>query len=198
MAPSCGISVAIQALQMSGHRATRPETSGKLEFLAADRQKTCRILSKPSAKNCHKKGARMKKTNENGFSLIELMIVCVVIGIVAAVAVPHLQKGIRAAENGNTFATMRTIGSTQMNYYSQNSRFGRITEINNVMSGAIGTNSGNDVIRGKFYLSMTPANPTDAELKNGYTITATRDIIGESQVYVYELTQSGEIRQILP
>ena len=140
----------------------------------------------------------MHKNSEKGFSIVELLIVCVVIGIVAAVAVPHLQKGIRAAENGNTFATMRTIASTQMNYFSSNSRFARITEINNLMSGSIGTPSGFDVLRGKFVLSMTPANPTDAELREGYTVTARRDVIGEGQVYVYELTQSGEIRQILP
>lgn len=140
----------------------------------------------------------MKSKNEKGFSLIELMIVVVVVGIVAALAVPALQKGIRAAENGNTFATMRTIASTQMNYYSQNSRFGRITEINNLLSSSIGTNSGNDVNRGKFVISMTPATPTDAELRAGYTITATRDVTGEGVKYVYELTQAGEIRQILP
>lgn len=140
----------------------------------------------------------MKNKTESGFSLIELLIVVVVIGIVAALAVPALQKGVRAAENGNTFATMRTIASTQMNYYSQNSRFGRITEINNLLSSSIGTNSGNDVNRGKFVLSMSPATPTDAELRQGYTITATRDVAGEGQRYVYELTQAGEIRQIFP
>lgn len=138
----------------------------------------------------------MKK--EKGFSLIELLIVVVVIGVVAALAVPALQKGIRAAENGNTFATMRTIASTQLNYYSQNNRFGRITEINNILSSSIGINSGNSVNRGKFVLSMSPATPTDAELRNGYTIIARRDIAGEGVVYVYELTQTGEIRQILP
>jgi hypothetical protein len=45
---------------------------------------------------------------------------------------------------------------------------------------------------------MTPSDPTDAELRSGYTITATRNISGEGVVYVFELTQSGEIRQILP
>lgn len=140
----------------------------------------------------------MKRKNESGFSLIELVMVCLVIGIVAAIAIVHLQKGVRAAENGNTFATMRTISSTQLNYFSQNSRFGRITEINNVLSGSIGRPSGFDVVRGKFVMSMTPPNPTDAELREGYTLTATRNVSGEGQVYVYELTQAGEIRQILP
>lgn len=140
----------------------------------------------------------MKKNSQHGFSLVELLIVVVVIGIVAALAVPHLQKGIRAAENGNTFATMRTISSTQMNFFQTNGRFGRITEINNVMSNSIGTPIGNEVHRGKFVLANVPAAPTDAELGIGYTITATRDVAGEGVVYVYELTQAGEIRQILP
>ncbi len=135
---------------------------------------------------------------EKGFSLVELLIVVVVIGIVAALAVPALQKGIRAAENGNTYASLRTISSTQMNFFSQNNRFGRVTEINSALGNSLGTTSGNQVNRGKFVLSMTPATPTDTELRAGYTITATRDIAGEGVTYVYELTQSGEIRQILP
>jgi hypothetical protein len=112
--------------------------------------------------------------------------------------VPALQKGVRAAENGNTFATLRTIASTQVAYFTQNNRFGRVTEINNLLSSSIGTQLGNEVTRGKFILANSPANPTDAELRTGYTITATRNVAGEGVTYVYEITQTGEIRQILP
>jgi prepilin-type N-terminal cleavage/methylation domain-containing protein len=138
------------------------------------------------------------KNAQRGFSLVELLIVVVVIGIVATLAVPALQKALRAAENSTAFASLRTVSSTQLNYYTQNNRFGRITEINNVLSSSIGTNSGNNVNRGKFVFTMTPPAPTDPELKNGYTVTATRDVAGEGVTYVYELTQSGEIKQILP
>lgn len=141
---------------------------------------------------------KCRRKDEKGFSIIELLIVCVVIGVIASLAVPHLQKALRAAENGNTFATLRTVGSSQLSYYTSNGRFGRITEINNIMSGAVGTNSGNEVNRGRFVFSMSPAAPTDAELRNGYTINATRDVTGEGVVYVYQLTQAGEIRQVLP
>lgn len=138
-----------------------------------------------------------KRKDIQGFSIIELLIVCAVAGLIAAIAVPHLQKAIRATENGNTFASLRTVGSTQASYYSQNGRFGRITEINNVLSSAIGTQQGTDVVRGKWVMSMSPANPTDAELREGYTVTARRDVLGEDVIYVYELT-GRELRQVLP
>lgn len=140
----------------------------------------------------------MSKSKESGFSLIELLVVVVVVGIIASIAIPGLQKGIRAAENGTTFATMRTISSSQVGYYSQNSRFGRLPEINAVLSEGVGTVNGNQLVRGKFVFEMVPADPTDLELRTGYTITATRNVAGEGLIYKYELTQAGEIRQILP
>lgn len=140
----------------------------------------------------------MSKRGENGFSLIELLLVVVVIGIVAAVAVPAFRKALTVAENGNVFSAMRTISSSQINYFSQNSRFARLNELNNASSGALGTNSGTDLIRGKFVLSMIPANPTPAELREGYTINAVRNLSGEDTVYEYSVTQTGEIVQIRP
>lgn len=140
----------------------------------------------------------MLTKDQKGFSLIELLIVVVVISVIAALAVPALQKGIVAAQNGSTFGSLRSLSSSQTNYYAQNNRFGRLTEINNLQGGAFGTPSGNDLIRGKYVLSMTPAVPTDAELRERFTVTATRNITGENLVFVYELTQAGDIRQILP
>jgi prepilin-type N-terminal cleavage/methylation domain-containing protein len=139
----------------------------------------------------------MSKDNKSGFSLIELLLVVAIIGIVAALAVPALQKGIRAAENGTTFATMRTISSTQVGYFSQNNRFGRLTELQNVLSNGLGTTAGERVVRGRYIFEMNPVSPTDAELSREFTITATRSV-ADDVIYKYELTHTGEIVQILP
>ena len=140
----------------------------------------------------------MSKRDEKGFSLIELLLVVVVIGIIAAIAVPAFRKALTVAENGNVYSTMRTIASLQVNYYSQNNRFARLNEINNAQSGALGTMSGTDLLRGKFVLSMVPPTPTPDELKQGYTINAIRNLSGESTIYHYTVTQSGEIVQMSP
>ena len=145
-------------------------------------------------------GLSMKNKCESGFSLIELLIVVVVISVVAALAIPNLQKGLIAGENGSMFATLRTISSAQVNFYSQNSRFGRLDELNALQRGGLGTQSGNDLLRRKFVITMVSASapPTNAELKDTYTILATRNIPSEGTVYQYRITQEGTIQQLSP
>lgn len=140
----------------------------------------------------------MDKTNkEKGFSLTELLIVVVIIGVVTALAVPALQKGIRAAQNGSTFATLRAISSSQIMFFSQNNRFARLDELQRIMAGGIGVTTGDSVVRGSYVFEMSPSTPTDGELAKEYVITATRSV-SDDVVFKYELTQSGKITQILP
>lgn len=61
--------------------------------------------------------------NEQGFSLIELLIVVAIIAIIAAIAVPSMLTARMAANEASAIQACRTIGSAEMAYASVNNQF---------------------------------------------------------------------------
>ncbi len=73
----------------------------------------------------------MKK--EQGFSLVELLIVVAIIAIIAAIAVPSLLTSRMAANEASAIQGCRTIGSAEIAFAATNNQ--QFTDLANLVSG---------------------------------------------------------------
>jgi type IV pilus assembly protein PilA len=59
-----------------------------------------------------------RKRNQQGFSLIELLVVVSIILIIAAIAIPNLLQARVAADEASAVASLQTINIAMISYYS--------------------------------------------------------------------------------
>ena len=143
------------------------------------------------------------KNKQNGFSLIELLLVVTMIGIIAAIGVPSYRKAKTAAENAASTSNLRTFATHQVEYFSHNNRFARLSELNAAQNNSLGTTiPPSSLVRGNvtytIYNTALNPSPSDSDLKSGYIILAVRPAFGNDPLYTTQLDQAGTITRITP
>ena len=105
----------------------------------------------------------MRTTKRNGFTLVEILIVVVILGILAAIVVPQFTSASQEAVKGALASQIQTIESQVELYRVQNQ--GALPTADADPLGAGGNNDGWGVMVSNEYLKSAPVN--------GYTTTST-------------------------
>lgn len=140
----------------------------------------------------------MRSRPQDGFSLIELLIVIVILGIIASIGIPTFNKAKLTAENKAAMQTTRVMTQAQVHFFSENSRFASLSELNTENDNKFGTTSADTILRGGFTYTMSPDFQTVEELKQNYEFVVSRTTSAAELPYVVKVDSTGEIVQITP
>ena len=142
------------------------------------------------------------KKNE-GFSLIELLIVVAIILIIAAIAIPNLMKSKMAANQSSAVASLRTINTSEVTYSSTYNQgyTSSLAQLGPPASGAATSSTAgliDSVLTSGTKSGYTFAYTAGAAVNGStpsYTVTANPVTVGTTGLNYYFSDESNVIRQ---
>jgi type IV pilus assembly protein PilE len=114
------------------------------------------------------------KQAQRGFTLIELMIAVVVIGILSAIAIPNYRNYVQKAERGAAKAVMLNLMQTEERYFTNNGTYLAIASLPTAAPAGWQNYSGSSTTSVKFNITVaagTIASST-TPISDAYKITA--------------------------
>jgi type IV pilus assembly protein PilA len=132
--------------------------------------------------------ARIRKAQEEeGFTLIELLVVIIIIGILAAIAIPVFLNQRKKGYDAQAKSDLRNLATQEETFLTDNNHYGTLAEM--VTAGFhASANSGASAATVLWRDGASAATTTETSATGGYVLCTTA---ASSNVWVYDSLNGG-------
>lgn len=125
---------------------------------------------------------------DQGFTLIELLVVVIIIGILAAIAIPVFLNQRRSAVDAGVKSDIRTVANEIETFFVNNQAYPADGDVNVGVAGQVTIGTGGNVIQLSNNETEITYNNTD---DGAFIVTGTNEANGTDLIYTYDSDNGG-------
>ena len=139
--------------------------------------------------------ARIQKSmteKDEGFTLIELLVVIIIIGILAAIAIPVFLNQRKKATEASLKSDLRTVANEMETYYTDFQVYPNVTGDSTTQAATIGTGASAVTVKTSKGNVVTGTSAVGAGVVAGtFCLTAINDGLTATSTYRYDSDKGG-------